>query len=498
MISPDRIPESVPQQPEEVEMAPPSSQTRRDISQLIEDAGFRSGLDSDLNIPDAFPSYCAPIEEEAIEEEVIVEEAIEEATIEGEALAEEVVDEEAQGQDGTNLQSDRDTPHQIPSPIFSGFGTSPQLQPTRQTPKDVTPRPTNLTSDVTTREPLSALGSSLKTSAQQVPPAGMAPSMPSDNGLCYITDLDNTALGVELGAESQFSRPKSPRRDMSRSTPPQEAEERSQASRPHSHPESHQVSEPDDQEELGGDSTVHIHGETSQADSLPLTVPQTQEQGVQSVGLGSPKSTSDYFYDLDRLLKDNDSDDSIPDFLVSSTAPPRVNAASPAKTQSQTKRHFFSSPRQRSPDPKFVYKDDDKDEDFQPGPSRTSARRKSSSVRKVIDDDFEDVGLPEPSVSRGKLRTSQKFKQEPISSQIFIPASQIPAGTQVVDLTMSSDPPIPGGGEDEDVVKSQGLPKGSGWVQKRVRRTLRRRSSLNRERDESSEPWRARTRKSVV
>ncbi|PYH64076.1 uncharacterized protein BO88DRAFT_491729 [Aspergillus vadensis CBS 113365] len=69
----------------------------------------------------------------------------------------------------------------------------------------------------------------------------------------------------------------------------------------------------------------------------------------------------------------------------------------------------------------------------------------------------------------------QPYQDDPEPSQL----------SEVVDLTQSS-PPVSPGGSDEDYARSHRLPRGSGWVQKNIPRTLRvTRQSLGRRRNGS-------------
>lgn len=97
-------------------------------------------------------------------------------------------------------------------------------------------------------------------------------------------------------------------------------------------------------------------------------------------------------------------------------------------------------------------------------------------------------------VARPSPRVKSQAGEEP--SSISIVPESVPQPYQddpepsqrseVVDLTQSS-PPVSPGGSDKDYARSHRLPRGSGWVQKNIPRTLRvTRQSLGRRRNRSS------------
>ncbi|GKZ68562.1 hypothetical protein AnigIFM50267_003272 [Aspergillus niger] len=97
-------------------------------------------------------------------------------------------------------------------------------------------------------------------------------------------------------------------------------------------------------------------------------------------------------------------------------------------------------------------------------------------------------------VPRPSPRVKSPAVQEPSSisvvpESVLQPHQDDPEPSQlseVVDLTQSS-PPVSPGGSDEDYARSHLLPRGSGWVQKNIPRTLRvTRRSMGRRRNGSS------------
>ncbi|WEW59847.1 hypothetical protein PRK78_005328 [Emydomyces testavorans] len=401
---PEHIPDSIAQGPEGMEMTEISSQTRHDISQLIDDAGFRSAIDSDLNISDRFPTVNNP------------------------------------AKDDLSVQADNDDPV-IESPAFSGFDTSPPHEIKQRTSRNTNLGPLNTTkatNNIGVEESTSVPTGSAKNSAQQVNPVIAAPLMPSDDGLHYITDPDNTVSAGDMAHASQISKCKS-------------------LSLANIH-----CSQSQDQETPFQDS---------QAESLLSTVPPTvQQNDTQNDRPGSAASSTvtNPFFEGDRGLFAETSDVLTPEAMVPSTAPPTVSDSSKFKKPAKSKRKILSSPQQSSPQPQFFYKDDDKDKNYEPQ-------------------------LPKSSKPKGQSKSPQKAKVEPMSSQASIPKSQIPEGSQIVDLTLSSDP-ILSDSSDGDFAKSLRLP---GWVQKRTRRSIRTRSSKS-EKDALPSPRRARTRRSVI
>ncbi|EEP77272.1 predicted protein [Uncinocarpus reesii 1704] len=340
--SPDRIPESVLQEPDEAEIFQVSSQTRREISQLIDDAGFRSGIDSDLNIPEeAFPA----------------------------ASVAQVMEEESD-------DDDDDAP--IQSPAFSGFEKSPAAEPCQQTSRDI-PTDTGETEIHAEIKGLSSVQTSFTgNSAQQVNSALTLPSMPSDDGLHYITDLDTTVVGAAVGDASQFSGHKSRTH-----TPDTQLQ---------------QLKEPE---------------AASQAESLLSTVPPTIQENENDTHHDRPDSSSSMvtnpFYEIDRVLFQETSDALSLEKMISSTAPARTTELPTPKKRAESKRRAMSTPRQRFPEPKFVYKDDDKDGDYVPG-------------------------LSSPPKVKKRSKSTQQMKGEPMGSQPRNREFQIPEGSQVIDL----------------------------------------------------------------
>ncbi|PWY62770.1 hypothetical protein BO83DRAFT_349233 [Aspergillus eucalypticola CBS 122712] len=95
---------------------------------------------------------------------------------------------------------------------------------------------------------------------------------------------------------------------------------------------------------------------------------------------------------------------------------------------------------------------------------RPSPRVKSQAVEELSSISVVPESVPQP------------YQDDPEPSQL----------SEVVDLTQSS-PPVSPGGSDEDYARSHRLPRGSGWVQKNIPRTLRvTRQSLGRRRNGSS------------
>ncbi|PGH14569.1 hypothetical protein AJ80_05889 [Polytolypa hystricis UAMH7299] len=163
--------------------------------------------------------------------------------------------------------------------------------------------------------------------------------------------------------------------------------------------------------------------ETSQLESLLSTIPPSVEENRQPDNRPTSRASSvvpNPFYEIDGG----------PDLTptrhpVASTAPARTTAADKADSPPiRKKRKVLSSPRQRSTSP-------------------------------LINDSHDTkIGL---SVGQeAELESSYR----PGSS------SQIPEGSYVVDLTVSSEPESPGN-SDGDYATSQGLPRGPGWVRKR-------------------------------
>ncbi|EFW13957.1 hypothetical protein D8B26_004128 [Coccidioides posadasii str. Silveira] len=405
-VLPDRIPVSVLQEPEEMEIVQVSSQTRRDISQLIDDAGFRSGIDSDLT----FPHKLLP-----------------------HADSTKAVEEEDKGV--SKLQGDED--YAIESPTFSGFEKTPVRETSERPDPGAALRPitgsTGTGNNTAISESPLVQTSSMKNAAQEVDPVASALSIPSEDGLRYITDLDDTGPGGHIIGESQNIRSKSP---------------------VHSDAPDSQ----DEEKPLG----------TSQPESLLSIVPSSVQDDTKNDRPGSSASSmvTNPFYEVDRVLFGEISDGTALDAMISSTAPPRITEPSEPKRSARVRRPVLSSPRQRSPEPLFVYGDDDRDGDYQPD-------------------------ISEQSSSKERSRSSQIVKEEPMSSQAPKCQLQIPEGSQLVDLTLSSDPVSPGN-SDGDFAKSQGLPSS---VQYRRRRPRRANSSMKRN---GSLERRVKTRRSAI
>lgn len=100
-----------------------------------------------------------------------------------------------------------------------------------------------------------------------------------------------------------------------------------------------------------------------------------------------------------------------------------------------------------------------------------SARTRTvkSSTGNQVNNSESPEGLPD-----------RKFKSESVTTKRSSPlfesrptASQIPAGTQIVDLTLSSDAVDPDGSGSEYEYKGSDLPDGPGWVEKRRTRATK-------------------------
>ncbi|KMU79142.1 hypothetical protein CISG_07506 [Coccidioides immitis RMSCC 3703] len=347
--------ENLGEEPEEMEIVQVSSQTRRDISELIDDAGFRSGIDSDLT----FPHKLLP-----------------------HADATKAVEEEDKGV--SELQGDED--YAIASPAFSGFEKTPVRETSERPDPGAALRPitgsTGTGNNTAISESPLVQTSSMENAAQEVDPVVSALSIPSEDGLRYITDLDDTGPGGHIIGESQNTRSKSP-----------------------VHSDAHDSQE--EEKPLG----------TSQPESLLSIVPSSVQDDTKNDRPGSSASSmvTNPFYEVDRVLFGETSDGAALDAMISSTAPPRITEPSEPKRPARVRRPVLSSPRQRSPEPLFVYGDDDRDGDYQPD-------------------------ISEQSSSKERSRSSQIVKEEPMSSQAPKCQLQIPEGSQLVDLTLSSDP----------------------------------------------------------
>ncbi|KAI2332723.1 hypothetical protein LOY96_003755 [Ophidiomyces ophidiicola] len=405
---PDCIPESIHQNAEEPELPPISSQTRRDISQIIDDAGFRSAIDSDLNV---------------LDEPIPVADSPNSGT--------------GKDDNGPELQAEDVTPV-IESPSFNGFERSPPHETNEPRSPDATPRPSNsapIKKDVCHKPSPGTQTSSVKNSAQQ---EHAVPSMPSEDSLHYISDLDTTVPDSGAPNGSQLSKLKSSRNATTHSKLSQSQEE------------------PDPERQVG---------------SLLCTIHPSAVEAENDRPNSSGSMVPNPFYEVDRLLFE-DSDSPPLDAIVSSTAPPRLGESVDGKPPVRIRKNRLSSSRRRQYTPQFS---DDNNGDVE-----------------------DDVKLPEPQKAVNQLENSQKIKTEIASSQAHFPDPQIIVqGSQFVDLTISSDPVSPGG-SDGDFAKSQGLPNGSGWVQKQTSSYRRTRNSINRNTDKLSQPRRTRTRRSVI
>lgn len=456
----------------DVEVGPISSPTRDNISQLIQDAGFRSKIDSDLM---------------GSQENFRFEKSMVERAGAGEGGLESL--DEVEGEDREESA--------VPSPGFSGFLSSPPRDAGGQDSMDVdhdeqhdrheheepgepgghdehdepTPRGNSdnavdcddslmdqttvpeSTNDITPRDPIAS--DILKSIA------------PSSDGLQFINDDQNDI-------------PESPVNDELSGCPPsyqlpavvEESILENRYEEGHSEEDHHKEDEHDVQMDTTLDDLVQE--EPNKEDEIQNHQSQLsqgegkeegdrEDQSRKSLDRGSRYQDSLEYLDTIPPLSDLEesqdqrprskasstvtnpcyipNDDSQFDFppveeLLASTAPVRGAKSPKATPNPKHRRRAFSSPRKAPSSP-----------DRSPSPAL-------------------------PAIDNGLNNTSPKPEPEP---------SQAPPVTQssnVVDLTLSSDPVEPPAGSDDEFVQSPGLPGGPGWVQKRTSgRSLRKRSS---------------------
>lgn len=103
-----------------------------------------------------------------------------------------------------------------------------------------------------------------------------------------------------------------------------------------------------------------------------------------------------------------------------------------------------------------------------------AAPREESPVSSVSESQWHDPANPNPNLkdTKDKDVSTQSQSQE-------LPPSQM---SEVVDLTQPSQPASPEGNDNEDYARSNRLPRGSGWVQKRVPRSQQSRSQSQSQR----------------
>ncbi|KAK2796835.1 hypothetical protein FQN50_009396 [Emmonsiellopsis sp. PD_5] len=395
MSSPAQLPPPIP------EVITVSSPTRHEISQMMREAGFRSGFDSDFLPPEEtfFTAQGSVIHEHANE----------------------------------NAKPDEAASPTVQSPTFAGFPSSP---PGLYIPQygdgsilpaaSATSTPRRNEKHVTTEVPSSIARGIAMIGRPLLRPGSDHQKSPvlSDDQLQYLETNGNsvqdsmapvkhTEATSELGTH---------------------VDETNLETGPDTGPKSmlDSVVEDSHKEELNRTSHSPAIVPTSppsyqpgqnalppEDDSLFSTIPSTVDEN-QRPGSRAGSIITNPFYESDRNLSVSPS---MPKF--SSTAPARTTTAvlnSPSgPPTAKNKRKVLSSPCQRSPSPSQNHDD----------PS------------------FLDAGM------------------ESTPHSEYAPKSQPPESSYVVDLTVSSDLESPGN-SDGDFAESQGLPRGPGWVKKRV------------------------------
>ncbi|KAK2738923.1 hypothetical protein FQN55_009693 [Onygenales sp. PD_40] len=382
-----------------------SSPTRHEISQMMREAGFRSGFDSDFLPPEEtfFTAQGSVIHENPNE----------------------------------NAKTDEAASPTVQSPTFAGFPSSPpslpipldgddSLLPAASAPS--TPRRNEM--QVTTEVP-----SSVVRGNAMIDMALLAPFLRpgSDHQRSPVLSDDQLQYLETNGNSVQDSL--APIKDMmATSELGTHVDETNLETGPDTGPKSvlDSVVEDSHKEELNRTSHSPAIIPTSppsyqpgqavpppEDDSLFSTIPSTVDEN-QRPGSRAGSIITNPFYESDRNLS---ASPSMPKF--SSTAPARTTTAvlnSPSgPPPTKNKRKVVSSPCQRSPSPSQNYDD----------PSILDAGRESTPQSE------------------------------------YVPKSQPPESSYVVDLTISSDLESPGN-SDGDFAESQGLPRGPGWVKKRV------------------------------
>lgn len=141
------------------------------------------------------------------------------------------------------------------------------------------------------------------------------------------------------------------------------------------------------------------------------------------------------------------------DELWASTAPARSErSAAPALPTVKKTRRALSSPRQRSSSPIF----ETQDEQIR-GPRRRQPRS------------------PIPALQRNSTRNNgDRDISSPPAFETMETELPVPEDVSFIDLTASSPRVSPEGSSDKDYARTQGLPRGPGWVKKNIPSTQRR------------------------
>lgn len=166
--------------------------------------------------------------------------------------------------------------------------------------------------------------------------------------------------------------------------------------------------------------------QTSQAQPLNSTVEESQYVNHRPASGASSVITNPFYNSQDAGTKEAERPNTPPaERPVPSTAPAATNTANTTISPPvKRNREIVSSPQQR-PSPSVAPEEHSNGKDSPPNATDSNFQAEDSML-----------------------------------------ASQIPEGSQVVDLTLSSDPMSPAN-SDGDFATSQGLPEGSGWVTKR-------------------------------